>query len=106
MQAKIRVQRYDPESSDQPHLQDYAVDVPGQVSDLYRIPGGPDGELHGLTADGNLMTTFYRKDVFDSKGITYPTNWADAIDVSKEVHDPENGQYGHISCFQRGAWAF
>ena len=84
---------------------DYATDVPAQVSDLYRIPGGPDGDLHGLTADGNLMTCFYRKDVFEAKGVAYPTTWADAIDASKELNDPENGQYGHISCFQRGAWA-
>ena len=34
MQAKIRVQRYDPESSDQPHLQDYDVDVPEHFSVL------------------------------------------------------------------------
>ena len=34
MQAKIRVQRYDPESSEQPHLQDYDVDVPEHFSVL------------------------------------------------------------------------
>ena len=34
MQAKIRVQRYDPESSEQPHLQDYEVDVPEHFSVL------------------------------------------------------------------------
>ena len=34
MQAKIRVRRYDPESSEQPHLQEYDVDVPEHFSVL------------------------------------------------------------------------
>jgi len=84
---------------------DWETDVPAQVSDLYRIPPGAGGDLYGLTADGNLMTSFYRKDVFEAKGIPYPKTWSDAIDATKELHDPQNGQYGHISCFQRGAWA-
>src|SRR5262249_24277734 len=48
---------------------DYLTDVPKQVTDLHRIPGA-NGPLHGLTDDGNVMTTFYRKDVFDKKGVT------------------------------------
>ena len=83
---------------------DYLIDVPKSVTDLYRIPSG-NGDLHGLTDDGNVMTTFYRKDLLEKKGIAYPTTWDDAIDASKELHDPANGQYGHIGNFQRGAWA-
>jgi hypothetical protein len=45
---------------------DYLTDVPKQVTDLYRIPGGT-GPFYGLTDDGNVMTTFYRKDVLDQK---------------------------------------
>jgi ABC-type glycerol-3-phosphate transport system substrate-binding protein len=83
---------------------DYLKDVPQSVTDLYRIPsnGGP---TFGLTDDGNVMTTFYRKDVFDKHGIKPPTTWDDAIAIAKEINDPKNGQYGLIACMQRGAWA-
>jgi ABC-type glycerol-3-phosphate transport system substrate-binding protein len=83
---------------------DYFKDVPKQVVDLYRIPVNT-GPLYGLTDDGNVMTTFYRKDVFDKKSIAYPETWSQAIDVAKELNDPQNKQYGNIACFQRGAWA-
>ena len=83
---------------------DYLTDVPKQVSDLYRIPSG-DGELHGLTDDGNVMTTFYRKDVFDAAGIALPMSWDDAISAAQELNAPDQDQYGFVSCFQRGAWA-
>ena len=83
---------------------DYLSDVPRQVTDLYRIPSG-DGDLHGLTDDGNVMTTFFRNDVFDEAGIALPKTWDDAIDAAKEVHAPDRGRYGYIACFQRGAWA-
>ena len=83
---------------------DYLADVPKQVTALYRIPGGT-GPFYGLTDDGNVMTTFYRKDVFDQKGVSYPETWGQAVEVAKELHDPNNGQYGYIACFQRGAWA-
>ncbi|MBM3517961.1 MAG: extracellular solute-binding protein [Alphaproteobacteria bacterium] len=84
---------------------DYLADVPRPVSDLYRIPSGSGGQLHGLTSDGNAALTFYRKDVLDQKGIAVPATWDEAIEASKALHDPSNGVYGHISNFQRGAWA-
>jgi ABC-type glycerol-3-phosphate transport system substrate-binding protein len=83
---------------------DYLKDVPKQVTDLYRIPPR-NGPLYGLTDDGNVMTTFYRKDIFDKKGIKFPETWDDAIDIAKELYDPKGGQFGNIACFQRGAWA-
>jgi ABC-type glycerol-3-phosphate transport system substrate-binding protein len=83
---------------------DYLRDVPKQVTDLYRIPPRT-GALYGLTDDGNVMTTFYRKDVFDKRGFKYPQTWDEAIDIAKELYDPQNGRYGNIACFQRGAWA-
>ena len=53
---------------------DYMKEVPASVTALYRIPsnGGP---TFGLTDDGNVMTTFYRKDAFDKAGIKPPATW-------------------------------
>lgn len=89
---------------DKPWRDDYEKDVPEGVWDLYRIPskGGP---MYGLTDDGNVMTTFYRKDVLEKKGIKYPETWEEAIDLAKELYDPKGGKYGNVMCFQRGAWA-
>lgn len=91
-------------AQDKTWADDYMVDVPKQVVDLYRVPPG-SGELQGLTDDGNVMATFFRKDLFDQKGLKYPATWDEAIDVAKELHAPDQGQYGHVACFQRGAWA-
>ena len=90
--------------SDPEWAEDYFTDVPSAIWRLYRIPATVDGELYGFCPDGNAMMQFYRKDVFDAKGIKVPETWPEAIEAAKEVHNPPD-QYGYCAAMGRGIWA-
>ena len=85
-------------------FEDYLNDVPREISKLYRVPPEQDGELYGLTPDGNALLATYRKDVLDKHGISYPETFDEWIEAAKEVHDPDNEVYAYCASLQRGAW--
>ena len=85
-------------------IEDYLNDVPREITKLYRVPPEQDGELYGLTPDGNANLAAYRKDVLDKHGIAFPTTYDEWVEAAKEVHDPDNGVYAYIASLQRGAW--
>jgi sorbitol/mannitol transport system substrate-binding protein len=55
-----------------------------------------DGKLYALPFYGESQMTFYRKDLFDAKGLTMPEQptWAEIADFAKQINDPDNGVYG------------
>ena len=61
---------------------------------------GPSGEMHvwAVPYGGALgKVLLFRKDLFDEKGIPYPTNhwtWDQMLEAAKELTDPERGIYG------------
>lgn len=61
---------------------------------------GPDGDKHvwAIPYGGALgKVLLYRKDLFDSKGISYPTvdwTWDDMLAAAKKLTDPNKGTYG------------
>lgn len=65
---------------------------------IWRI--GPDGKKHvwAMPYGGALgKVLLYRKDLFDEKGIPYPTadwTWDDMIAAAKKITDPARGVYG------------
>ena len=61
---------------------------------------GPDGDMHSWAVpfDGALgKVLLYRRDLFDAKGIAYPTidwTWDDLLDACRKMTDPAEGTYG------------
>ncbi len=61
---------------------------------------GPKGEKHiwAIPSEGILgRIVVYRKDLFEEKGIPFPTQewtWEDMLDIAKKLTDPVKGTYG------------
>jgi multiple sugar transport system substrate-binding protein len=49
--------------------------------------------VYGVPQDTGPMEFYYRKDVFDSLGLTPPKTWDDYAADAKKVHDANPGQY-------------
>jgi multiple sugar transport system permease protein len=82
--------RRGPEGSQQDSLRladGHELRVPGCRGQVWAIPFG--GAL------GKVL--LYRKDLFDAKGIPYPTNdwtWDDLLAAARKISDPTRGIYG------------
>ena len=104
MGAMVPLQPYvdqDPE-----WYEDYVSDVSEAYRLFYNVPlGDPNGTLYGLAFDGNVNIQYYRKDVFEKKGLKPPLVWDEVLDVVKELHDPDNDVYGFAAHLKRDFWA-
>ena len=52
-----------------------------------------DGELYGLPINGNIMLFFYRKDLFEAKGLAAPQTWDDVEAAAKALKSNEMSGY-------------
>ena len=64
------------------------------------------GQLWALPSDVDPWVLYYNKDLFDSKGISYPTNdwtWDDLLDAAERLSEPDADQplYGFVSAIDR-----
>jgi multiple sugar transport system substrate-binding protein len=48
----------------------------------------PNGEILGLPINGNIQLFFYRKDLFEEKGVEVPTTWDEVAAAAAVFHDP------------------
>jgi hypothetical protein len=64
------------------------------------------GVTYATQADGRIDTlpyfidywiVYWNKELFDAKGIAYPTNYEELLEAAKALHDPANGVYGWVS---------
>lgn len=55
------------------------------------------GEIGALPLFSSVQLLFYRKDVFEEKGLTPPTNYDELLEVCEALNDPSNNFYG-IAC--------
>lgn len=56
-----------------------------------------NGRVYGLPWIGQPVIVYYNKDLFDQKGIPYPTDdwtWEDFRELAKQLTDKEKGIYG------------
>ncbi len=85
---------------------DYLADVPQNILNGYNLPQTKDGEIFGLSCDGNCKLGYYRRDKFEQAGITKaPETWEEAIDACKAIHNPDNDEYAFVSTGRRGLYA-
>ncbi len=54
------------------------------------------GHYWGVPLYGTPSVLYYRKDIFDEKGLTPPRTWDELIETAKAVHDPDNDLYGFL----------
>jgi multiple sugar transport system substrate-binding protein len=47
-----------------------------------------NGELYGFPINGNIQLYFYRKDIFEEKGLSVPNTWVEVVEVAKALHNP------------------
>ena len=81
------------------------------------LPVLDDGKTYGLPAFNDVWLTLYNKQLFDNKGVEYPSmdgfTWDKYIELAGRVTDIENGVYGsymldydcynYMLAFQKGA---
>ncbi len=53
-----------------------------------------DGKLYGLVSNTNMACVWYRKDLFEQKGITPPENWEQFFKAVEAGTDKANNIYG------------
>ncbi|MFQ9703560.1 MAG: ABC transporter substrate-binding protein [Enterocloster clostridioformis] len=56
-----------------------------------------DGAVGALPLYSSVQLMFYRKDVFEEKGVKVPTNYDELLDVCGKINDPANNFYA-IAC--------
>jgi multiple sugar transport system substrate-binding protein len=80
-----------------PYVERDGVDLspfPDVLKEMYSY----EGQLHGLPKDYDTIALFYNKDLFDAKGIAYPTNdwtWDDLVENALALTD--DSAYGFIA---------
>lgn len=55
------------------------------------------GEIGALPLYSSVQLLYYRKDVFEEKGLTPPKTYDELLEVCEKINDPENNFYG-IAC--------
>lgn len=55
------------------------------------------GEIGAIPLYSSVQLLYYRKDIFEDKGITPPTNYDELLAACEKINDPENNFYG-IAC--------
>jgi multiple sugar transport system substrate-binding protein len=77
-------------------------DIPDPVLKLYQL----DGQQWGVPADSNATMTYYRADILDKYGMKPPQTWDECIEIARELHSKNTGQYGYIASLARGLFAY
>ncbi len=65
------------------------------------------GKQYGLPQSFSNVVLFYNKDLFDAKGVAYPTadwTWEDELEAAQKLTDPAAGVWGEFSPVQ--FWEF
>jgi len=66
-----------------------------------------DGKQYGLPQSFSNVVLFYNKDLFDAKGVAYPSadwTWEDELKAAQQLTDPASGVWGSYSPVQ--FWEF
>ncbi|MCP4399989.1 MAG: extracellular solute-binding protein [bacterium] len=64
-----------------------------------------NGEIYGLPINGNIQLFFYRKDIFEEKGLAVPETWEQVIENAKAVMNPPR-MHGFVIRSAPSNWQF
>ena len=57
----------------------------------------PDGRVDSLPLNIDPWMLYYNKELFDAKGVAYPKNFAEMVDVAARLNDPAKGVSGFVA---------
>lgn len=78
------------------YIADIKADVPESIWKMYIR----DNTWWCIPTDANCQIHYYRKDLFDKKGLTPAKTWADVLKNAKELHSPPD-MYGYAGTLGR-----
>jgi multiple sugar transport system substrate-binding protein len=79
----------------------FGLDDAGCWDDVKKFRICSSGKLMGYTPNGNVQLYYYRKDVFDEKGLKVPTTFDDVLADCKVLHHPPQA-YGYLQRGEKG----
>ncbi|MBO8167415.1 MAG: carbohydrate ABC transporter substrate-binding protein [Kosmotoga sp.] len=86
-----------------------ATDIINEFGDVYtgasRLLSNGSGGYYAIPFHAWVQGIWYRKDMFDAKGLKAPIAWEDILKAAKELNDPDNGIYGIILPKKADAYA-
>ena len=56
-----------------------------------------DGRIDSLPLNLDPWVVYYNKELFDAKGVAYPKNFAEMVDVAARLNDPAKGVSGFVA---------
>ncbi|SDZ50831.1 ABC transporter substrate-binding protein [Herbiconiux ginsengi] len=84
------------------------TDYVGDSSDLF-VPwqwntGVFNDKVYAVPQASGPLGQFYRKDIFDSLGIAYPTTWDEYYQAAKTIHASDPNKYITAFAFNQAPW--
>lgn len=61
------------------------------------------GEMHSLPFSVDYWMIYYNKEMFERKGVAYPTTFDELVTAAEKLTDPANGEYGFVARGLRNA---
>lgn len=84
-----------------PDSQVLTLDDAGCWDDAKKFRTCSTGKLMGYAPNGNVQLFYYRKDVFDEKGLKVPVTFDDVLANCKVLHNPPES-YGYLQRGEKG----
>ena len=77
-------------------------DFPQGMKDALPIWHGFDGAMYRVPHEFACGYVFYRKDLFDERGLEPPKTWEEMIEIGMQLSDPANGVYATTDALSKG----
>ncbi|WP_027134910.1 ABC transporter substrate-binding protein [Geminicoccus roseus] len=61
------------------------------------------GEMHSLPFSVDYWMVYYNKEMFERKGVAYPTTFEELVTAAEKLTDPAEGEYGFVARGLRNA---
>ncbi|HEX2528128.1 MAG TPA: sugar ABC transporter substrate-binding protein [Geminicoccus sp.] len=61
------------------------------------------GEMHSLPLSVDYWMIYYNKEIFEKKGVAYPTTFDELVKAAEALTDPDAGEYGFVARGLRNA---
>ncbi|MBN2469405.1 MAG: extracellular solute-binding protein, partial [Anaerolineae bacterium] len=77
-------------------------DFPESMKSAFPFWHGFDGAMYRVSHGFECGYFWYRKDIFDERGLTPPNTWEEMIELGMQVTDADNGVYATTDALVKG----